>query len=158
MRDVQRQKAYDWENGLVEPYVDRLAPQGVTALVDRVCREFSVRRPEVRFSGRKHRGSAYCTYAGHALVFGTSKRWWTKESATVCSASLVLHEMAHAMAPRRERHGRIWLGIYVMLLDHYGLRSRSSMERELADLRFAYLPLFPRTWRQVVQRLETLAA
>lgn len=109
MRDVQRQKVYDWErSGHIGPEVP-LSIEGCGWLIHHVCREYGVTSPPV-WDGANDK-TAY-----------SHSRKGIKLPAWAQTAKIALHEVAHWILTRAgvcDGHGPQFVRLYVDLLVRY---------------------------------------
>lgn len=134
LRDPWKSKVYRWESTFETGFDRRggilLEPQ-IRRFVKQVEAEWNLPR-SINVVMRRGRNAEAAS--------GRFEIFIGRDSATV---GVILHEIAHAILPNAayfEGHGPEWLGLYVSLLDFYGVRTEAEMAAELTARGLRYRP------------------
>lgn len=128
MRDVQRQKVYRWEDSFVgKRDRSRLTVAQAAAMVPHIWRDMGLEHPPrveaVAAHATRQQGAANRT----SILF--------RDGAP---SFVLLHELAHSMTcdvdGTSERHGPVYVGVYLTLLERY---MRIDRTEALASLKAA---------------------
>ena len=113
--DPQRSEVYAWERRFRNCAVGDMGTRAFYRMLRRVCKEYRVPRPRCMplWANEYREGfAAVCDSENKALRF--DPRW--------CTASVLLHELAHWIVFRyggTGAHNALWLGIYLRLKAKY---------------------------------------
>lgn len=110
MRDVQRQKVYDWEHKALKDG-DLYSFEDIQKYVDHVWKEMGLLYPPAVVPINKNSNKA---------GYGNRMNVWFPPVTTQLT---ILHELAHSMTTdingNGERHGARFVGMYMTLLDKF---------------------------------------
>lgn len=118
-RDPQGQRVYNWEGRWKDWNRSTLTMEEMTDVVRWACRQYGMVAPRVK----GHRGKDYSFSQGDLVSFNFADR----------NPAIALHESAHyitdAIFPneRLAHHSPQWAGIYLWLLENYGVAPRIAL-------------------------------
>jgi hypothetical protein len=133
-RDSQRGRVYAWENRVIAPRDSTLIAYGrAQAMVDAIWLEMGLKYPP-RVEPLPRQSSATLASATRLSIF----------MSEAIPSWCLLHELAHAMTSTAEgdsdRHGPIFMGVYLKLISRYLRVGRDELFRSAAGERIEITP------------------
>lgn len=135
--DVQQNRAYKWEDSFTKWAGPHMTQSAALETVASASRRYRIPIPEVIFPTKNKRSGKDLPSQYNPITHTITLR------PRHLNGAIVLHEIAHAITDYvlgwyLDAHGPQWLGIYMVLLEDYGISTRQALHASADEAGLKY--------------------